>query len=177
MAISVELIKELREKTGAGVMDCKSALKDAGGDVHKALEILNKKGISIAMKKSSRVAKEGIISSYIHHSSKIGVLIEVNCETDFVARNEVFNSFVKDITMQIAATNPGYVRTEDVSSDLTEKLSDEGKQEFLKQNCLLEQPFIKDQNIIIKDYLTQLIAKIGENIVIRRFARYKIGEE
>ncbi|MBM3252880.1 MAG: translation elongation factor Ts [Candidatus Omnitrophica bacterium] len=175
--INVELIKELREKTGAGVIDCKDALEDANGDMGKALEILKKKGLDIAKKKSARVAKDGVIASYIHHSNKIGVLVEVNCETDFVARNENFNNFVRDIAMQIAATNPKFIRIEDVPSDFIENLREEERQEFFKQNCLLEQLFIKDQNLTIKDYLTQLIAKIGENIIIRRFVRYQIGEE
>lgn len=177
MAIDLEIIKELREKTGAGVMDCKDALRDAAGDMSKAIEILHKKGIAIAKKKSSRVAKEGIIISYIHHSNKIGVLLEVNCETDFVARNEEFYNFTKNIAMQIAATNPKFVKIEEVDKNLTEKLSDTEREEFFKQNCLLEQVFIKDQNLTIKDCLTQLIAKFGENIVIRRFTRYKVGEE
>ncbi len=177
MAIDVELIKELREKTGAGVMDCKDALRDAAGDMSKAIEILNKKGIAIAKKKSSRIAKEGIIAAYIHHSNRIGVLLEVNCETDFVARNEEFYNFVKNIAMQVAATNPRFVKIEDADKNLTEKLSDSEKEEFFRQNCLLEQIFIKDQNIRIKDCLTQLIAKVGENIVIKRFTRYQVGEE
>ncbi|MFH0838924.1 MAG: translation elongation factor Ts [Candidatus Omnitrophota bacterium] len=177
MALNVDVIKQIREKTGAGVMDCKHALKDADGNIDKAIEILNRKGIAIAQKKSSRVAKEGVISSYIHHSNKIGVLLEVNCETDFVARNDEFGAFVKDITMQVAATDPKFITTEEVNPDMVKGLNDQEKQEFFTQHCLLEQPFIKDQALIIKNYLTQLIAKIGENIVIRRFIRYQVGGE
>lgn len=175
----IDAIKKLREKTGAGMMDCKEALKEAGGDAKKALDILRKKGLSLAQKKSSRSAKEGLIQSYIHTNGKIGVLVEVNCETDFVARNEEFKGFVKDISMQIAAANPSFVKKEDVPKEIIDKekeiMSDLDK--FYQETCLLEQPFIKDPDIKIKDLLNELIAKTKENISIRRFVRYELGEE
>lgn len=195
MANELDKVKMLREKTNAGMMDCKTALKEAGGDIDKAIEILRKKGISLASKKSSRATKEGIIASYIHLNGKIGVLVEVNCETDFVARNEEFKNFVKDLTMQIAACIPAYLKREDVPKEVIDKEADiikeqnknkppqalekiiEGKlNSFYQETCLLEQPFIKDPKIPIKDLLTSLIAKTGENIVIRRFTRYQLGE-
>jgi elongation factor Ts len=192
----IDAIKKLREKTNAGVVDCKKALRDAGGDVEKAIEILRKQGIALATKKSSRTAKEGKIESYIHMGGKIGVLVEVNCETDFVARNDDFKTFVKDIALQVAASNPIYVKKEDVPAEAIKKETEiikaqlkdkpaaavdkivEGKlTKFYEDACLLEQPFIKDPNIKVKDMLTSMIAKIGENIVIRRFVRYQVGEE
>lgn len=176
----VDAIKKLREKTSAGIMDCKKALKEAKGSIEKAIEILRKKGIKLARDKSSRAAKEGCVESYIHMNGKIGVLIEVNCETDFVARNEEFKTFIKDMTMQIAASNPKYVKREDIPRDVLEKEKEilSGKLEkFYEETCLLEQPFVKDPKVKIKDLLHSLIAKIGENIVIRRFTRYRLGEE
>jgi len=192
----LDAIKTLREKTSAGVMDCKSALKEAKGDIEKAVTILRKKGIKLASEKSSRAAKEGRIESYIHSNGKIGVLLEVNCETDFVGKNDDFKRFTRDITMQIAASNPKYVTKEDVPKDVLEKEKDiltspvknkpkdalekilAGKLEkFYQDSCLMEQPFIKDPKKKIKDLLHELIAKIGENIVIRRFTRYKLGEK
>jgi elongation factor Ts len=192
----VDAIKKLREKTNAGIMDCKKALKEAGGDVAKAIEILRKKGVSLASKKASRTAKEGIIGSYVHLNHKIGVLVEVNCESDFVARNNDFRSFVKDISMQIAASHPRHISRDDVSAESIEKEKDiiraqiKGKPEnvvekivngklekFYADMCLMEQPFIKDTNIKVTDYLTSMIAKIGENMVIRRFVRFQMGEE
>ena len=146
-------------------------------DIDKAIKILNKKGLSIALKKATRAAKEGLICSYIHHSNKIGVLVEVNCETDFVARNEDFKNFVKDVAMQIAAYGASFVKIEDVSPELIEDFNDDQKKDFHKNNCLMEQAFIKDQELIMKDYLTQTIAKIGENIIVRRFTRYQVGEK
>ena len=175
MAIPVNLVKELRELTCCGVIDCKKALEEAGGDLEKAKKILHKKGLEIAEKKSGRAAKQGKIEAYVHHGCKIGVLVEVNCESDFVARNEDFSRFVKDLAMQIAATNPQYLKREDMSEAILKKL--EKKDEFCKANCLLEQAFIKDPNITIKDCLTSLVAKIGENIVIRRFVRFQVGEK
>lgn len=191
----LDKVKTLREKTNAGIMDCKTALKQAGGDINKAIEILRKRGISLASKKSSRAAKEGAIASYIHLNGKMGVLVEVNCETDFVARNEEFKNFVKDLCMQIAASNPTYIKREDVPREVIDKETDiikeqnknkpdkalekiiEGKLNSLYQEaCLLEQPFIKDTKISIKDLLTSLIAKTGEYIVIKRFIRYQLGE-
>jgi elongation factor Ts len=192
----LDAIKILREKTNAGVMDCKKALKEAAGNVEKAIEILRKKGIKLASLKSSRAAKDGRVESYIHMNGKIGVLLEINCETDFVARNEEFKKFTKDISMQIAAAKPKYVKREDVPAGALEKEKEilaatiknkpkaaiekilTGKLEkFYEEACLLDQPFIKDPKIKIKDLLHELIARIGENIVIRRFARYQLGEE
>lgn len=196
MAVTASMVKELRERTGAGMLDCKKALVEANGDLEKAVEILRKKGLSKAAKKAGRVAAEGIVDSYIH-GGRIGVLVEVNSETDFVAKNEEFRQFVRDIAMQIAAQNPKYVSREDVPAEVIEKEKEilrqqalnEGKPEhivekmvegrlekFYKEVCLLEQPFIKDPDVTIKDILTQKIAKIGENIKIRRFVRYEVGE-
>jgi len=196
MAISKDLIQELRAETGAGIMDCKEALTQTAGDLGKAKDILRKKGLSIASKKAGRRAKEGRIASYVHLGGKVGVLIEVNCETDFVAKNEVFKRFVKDVTMQIAAQNPQYLSRENVPEEVIDRESqifrsqieakseDEAKRrvneklkEFFKEVCLLEQPFIKNLEITIKEYLTSVIAKTRENIVIRRFTRYGLGEE
>ncbi len=195
--ITAEMVKELREKTGAGMMDCKKALEDAGGDMDKAIELLRERGLAKAAKKASRVAAEGIVESYIHGNGRIGVLVEINCETDFVARNEEFRQFAKDIAMQIAAANPKYVSIEEVPLDVIEKEKailrqqalNEGKPEnvvdrivegrlekFFEEVCLLEQPWIKNPDMKIKDLLTEKIAKIGENIVIRRFARFERGE-
>lgn len=196
MAISKDTILELRSKTGAGVMDCKQALAQAGGDLKEAMEFLRKKGIDLAAKKSTRATKEGRIASYVHLNGRIGVLIEVNSETDFVARNEVFRKFVKDVTMQIAAQRPFYLSREDVPKEIIDSKAQafraqiQGKSEeeagrfvneklekFFQETCLLEQPFIKNLEITIKDYLTSVIAKTRENIVIRRFTRYELGEE
>ena len=177
MAVSIELIKQLRDLTSASVSDCKSALDEAKGDLHLASEILKKKGLEIAAKKASRVAKQGRIEAYIHHGNKLGVFVEVNCETDFVARNEEFISFAKDVAMQIAATAPRYLKKEDVPADVVADLNEKQRSDFFKVNCLLQQPFIKDEKVTIQDYLTSLIAKIGENIVIRRFSRFKLGED
>ena len=192
----LDAIKRLREKTSAGIMDCKKALKEAKGEIDKAIEILRKKGIKLASEKSSRAAKEGRIESYIHMNGKIGVLVEVNCETDFVARNDDFKAFIKDITMQIAAASPKYVKREDVPSEILEKEKEilmapiknkpkeaiekilAGKLEkFYEENALLDQPFVRDPKVKISELLNSLIAKIGENIVIRRFTRYQLGEE
>jgi elongation factor Ts len=197
----IDVIKQLREKTGAGMMDCKNALKEASGDTQKAIDILRKKGLMKAQKKSSRAVKEGIVQSYIHTNGKIGVLVEVNCETDFVARNEEFKAFAKDISMQVAAAHPAYIKREDVPEDVVGKEKEiikaqiaesggkkkppqvldkivTGKLEkFYEEACLLEQPFIRDQNIKMQELLTNLVAKIGENISIRRFVRYQLGEE
>ena len=174
MKVSLDLIKELREKTNASISDCRGALEEAGGDIKKAVELLRKRGLEIAAKKQDRLAKEGRIEAYVHHGNKIGVLLEVNSETDFVARNSDFCQFTKDIAMQIAACNPKYIKREDVSASVIEKHKD--KEQFYKEHCLLEQAFIKDPALTIKDCLGSLIVKIGENIVIRRFTRYKVGE-
>lgn len=190
-------VKALRDKTGAGMMDCKKALVEAKGDLDKANEILREKGIATAAKKSGRIAAEGIVTSYIHGNGRIGVLLEVNIETDFAAKNEDFQQFAKDIAMQIAAMNPQYVRREEVPVDMVDKEKailksqaiNEGKPEaivdkiiegridkFYKQICLVEQPFVKDSDKTVTELTTELIAKIGENIKIRRFTRYEMGE-
>lgn len=175
MAVSLDLIKELRELTCASVAHCKRALEESGGDIKKAAQLLRKQGLEIAAKKQGRVAGEGRIEAYVHHGNKIGVLLEVNCESDFVARNSDFMQFTKDVSMQIAASDPSYIKREDVPKEVIEQEKD--REEFIKQNCLLEQAFVKDPTITIKDYLGSLIAKIGENVVIRRFTRYKVGEQ
>lgn len=170
-----EKILELRRLTQIGIGDCKMALEEANGDIEKAIKVLKKKGIEIAEKKKEEKVREGRIGSYIHFTGKIGVLLEVNCQTDFVAKNEEFCKFTKDIAMHIAASNPIYLKREDVPQSLIEEQED--KEKFYRENCLLEQPFIKDESISIGDYLNLLIAKLGENIAIRRFIRYKVGEE
>ncbi len=174
MKVSLESIKELRELTCASIAECKKALHEAEGDVQKARDLLRKRGLEIAKGKQSRVAKEGRIEAYVHLGNKIGVLLEVDCETDFAARNSEFCQFTKDVAMQIAACNPKYINKEDVPKDVIDAEKD--KEVFYKDNCLLEQAFIKDPAITIKDCLGNLIAKIGEKILIRRFTRYKIGE-
>jgi len=174
MAISVDLIKELRNMTSAGIAHCKQALEDTGGDIAKAAQLLRKRGLEIAAERQGRAAKEGRIEAYVHLGNKIGVLLEVDCETDFVARNSDFCQFTKDISMQITACSPLYIKREDVPAEVIEQEKD--KEQFYKNNCLLEQVFVKDPSITVKDYLGSLIAKIGENIVIRRFVRYKVGE-
>lgn len=174
--IGAEDVQRLREATSAGVMDCKLALEAAKGDFDEAMQILRKKGAAIAAKKSSRKAGEGRIESYVHLHNKIGVLVEVNCETDFASRCEDFKKLTKDVAMQIAALNPLYLKKEDVPKEVVEEHKDH-LEDFYRQTCLLEQPFIKDENQTIKDYLTQVIAKAGENILIRRFIRFQLGEE
>ncbi len=177
MAVSIELVKQLRDLTSASVRDCKAALDESKGDLHRASEILKKRGLEIAAKKATRAAHQGRIEAYIHHGNKLGVLVEINCETDFVARNDEFIAFAKDVSMQIAATAPRYLKKEEVPADVVADLNDKQKQDFFKVNCLLSQPFIKDEKTTIQDYLTSIIAKIGENIVVRRFARFKLGED
>lgn len=196
MAISAQLIKELREKTGAGMMDCKKVLVETDGDIDKAIDLLREKGLASAEKKASRIASEGLVASYIH-SGRIGVLVEVNSETDFVAKTDEFRDFVKDIAMQVAASNPEYLCEEDVPQEAIDKEKEvliqqalnEGKPQhiaekmvegrmhkFYERVCLLDQPFIKDPSITVNDLLKDKIAKIGENIKIRRFVRYEVGE-
>jgi elongation factor Ts len=198
MAGNSTLVKELREKTGAGIMDCQNALKENENDIEKAIEHLRKKGLATAQKKAGRETNEGTISAYIHPGNRIGVLVEVNCETDFVARNEEFQAFVKDIALQIAASKPSYVKRDDIPAAVIEKEKTiyhaqakelgkpeaalgkivEGKLErFYQESCLLEQAYIRDASVTIQDLLTQKIAKIGENIAIRRFTRYQLGLE
>lgn len=197
MAVTASMVKELRGITGAGMMECKKALVETDGDLQKAVDYLREKGLAAAAKKADRVAAEGVVGSYIHAGGKIGVLVEVNCETDFVAKTDDFQALVKDIAMQIAATNPAYLKREDVPSAIIEherevlrvQALNEGKPEaivermidgriekFYKENCLLEQPFIKDGDQSVSDIITEKIAKIGENISVRRFTRYQLGE-
>ena len=194
--ISAALVKELREKTNAGMMDCKKALAECGGDIAKAEDWLRKKGIASAGKKASRAAKEGIIASYLHMQGKVGVLVEVNCETDFVAKNEIFREFVKDVTLHIAAAHPLCVSREQVSpetiarereiaaaqvqgkpANIVEKIVDGKIDKYYSTVCLLEQAFIKNPELTIQDLVNSKIAELGENIVIRRFTRYAVGEE
>lgn len=197
MEISASLVKELREKTGAGMMDCKKALTETSGDFEKAIEYLRKKGIASAAKKAGRMTKEGSVSSYIHGEGKVGVLVEVNCETDFVARTEKFKQFVKDVSMHIAAASPQWVRPEEVPADVIAKEKEiaiaqmqasgkpaavlekiaEGKiKKFYEDNCLLQQIFVKDPNKNIEQLQKEAVAALGENITIRRFARFVLGE-
>lgn len=195
--ISAKTVKQLRDKTGAGMMDCKKALSECGGEIDKAVDFLRKKGLATAKKRAGRAMTEGLIQSYIHMGSKLGVLVEINCETDFVARNDDFREFAKNIAMHIAASNPLGVSPEDISEDMINKEKDiyraqalemgkpenvvdrivEGKlKKFYEENCLLNQPYVKDPDLTITDLLNELIAKIGENISIKRFARFQIGE-
>ncbi len=195
--IAAGVVKELREITGAGFMDCKRALEESNGDVEKAVELLREKGLAAAAKKAGRIAAEGIVESYIHMGGKIGVLVEINCETDFVAKTPEYKSFVRDIAMQIAAANPQYIAREEVPEELIAKEKEifkaqalnEGKPEriidkmvegriekYYKELCLLEQPFVKDTDKSIRDIVNEKISKIGEKINIRRFVRYEMGE-
>jgi len=195
--INAKMVMQLREKTGAGIMDCKGALTECDGDMDKAIDFLRKKGLATAAKRAGRAMTEGIVESYIHMDSKLGVLVEVNCETDFVAKNDDFKVFAKNIAMHIAATNPVGIRPEDVPEEIIakekeiyhgqvmemgkpEKIADkivEGKlQKYFKENCLLDQAYVRNPEMTIADLLNELIAKIGENISIKRFVRFKIGE-
>ena len=197
MEISAKTVKELREKTGAGMMDCKNALKESGGDMEKAVEILRKKGIAKAEKKASREVRDGLIHAYIHPGDKLGVLVEVNCETDFVAKTDEFKDFVHNLAMHIAASNPISIDRETAPKDIVdremriykEQAAESGKPEnilekiatgkmekFYAENVLMEQAYIRDPEKSIKDYQTEVVAKIGENISIRRFVRYQIGD-
>ena len=194
--VSPTLVKQLREKTNAGMMDCKKALVEAGGDLEKAEDILRKKGIASASKKASRSVKEGVVASYIHLQGKVGVLVEVNCETDFVAKNDIFREFVKDLTLHIAAAHPVYVVRDEVPeavierereiyreqvkgkpANVVEKIVDGKLDKFYGSVCLLDQAFIKDPDKTIKDLVASKIAELGENIVVRRFARFAVGED
>ncbi len=197
MEVSASMVKDLREKTGAGMMDCKKALAETGGDFQKAVDYLRQKGLATAAKRAGRIASEGRIGSYIHAGGKIGVMVEVNCETDFVAKTDDFQVFAKDIAMHIAASSPLYIRREDVSPEVVlrekeiyqaqardakkpEKIIDkivDGKLEkFYGEVCLLEQPFVKDPDITVQDLLNGLIGKLGEKVEIRRFTRFQVGE-
>ncbi len=196
MNISAKDVKELRERTGAGMMDCKNALVETGGDIEKAIDFLREKGLASAAKKAGRIASEGLVDSYIH-GGRIGVLVEVNSETDFVAKTEEFQEFVRDVAMQVAATNPKYVSREDVDEDeinrekevLRNQALNEGKPEkiveqmvngriekYFEEVCLLDQKFIKNPDVTIEELLNEKISKIGENLKIRRFARFEVGE-
>jgi elongation factor Ts len=198
MSISAEMVRKLREETGAGMMDCKSALVEAAGNAETARELLRKKGLAAAMKKAGRAASEGLVGSYIHPGSKIGVMVEVNCETDFVAKTDEFQSLVKDIAMHVAAASPLFVSKDEVPAEILEKEKEiykaqaaaqgkpanvqdkiaEGKlKDYYTQFCLLEQPFVKDNKLSIGQLVQEKIALIKENIVVRRFARFKVGEE
>ncbi len=198
MAGNSTLVKELRDKTGAGILDCQKALVESGNNIEKAIEHLRQKGLAAAQKKAGRETNEGTVAAYIHSGSRIGVLVEVNCETDFVARNDEFQAFVKDIALQIAASSPSFIRRQDIPAQLIEKETSiyraqakemgkpepawpkivQGKLEkFYQESCLLEQVFIKDPTVTIKDYVAQKIAKLGENITVRRFTRYQLGQE
>ena len=195
--ITAKMVQELREKTGAGMMDCKKMLTEAGGDTAKAEELLRKKGLSAAAKKSGRAATEGAVTSYIHGGGKIGVLLEVNCETDFAARNDQFQALVKDLAMQVAAANPLYVRREEIPAELVARETEQVKAQLREQKkpeamlekiaagkldkyfseiVLLEQAFVKDDKKKVGDIVTEAIAKIGENIQVRRFTRFALGE-
>nr|WP_235548931.1 translation elongation factor Ts [Paenibacillus sp. Soil522] len=197
MAVSASAVKELRERTGAGMLDCKKALDETNNDIEKAIAFLREKGLAAAANKAGRIATEGVVESYIHAGGRIGVIVEVNCETDFVAKTEQFRDFARDVAMQIAAANPKFVRREDVSSEELEKEREilkaqalnEGKPEkivekmvegriskYYEEFCLLEQSFIKDPDKTIATLLNEKISKIGENISIRRFVRYELGE-
>lgn len=197
-AISAELVKQLRNKTGAGVMDCKQALTESDGELDKAVEFLRKKGLATAAKRAGRATSEGTIQSYIHMGGKLGVLVEVSCETDFVAKNDDFQEFSRNIAMHIAASNPLGITPEDIPADIIEKEKEiyraqaaesgkpdnivekitEGKlSKFIKDNCLMNQPYVRDPDITVADLLNELIAKIGENITVKRFVRFQVGDE
>lgn len=198
MVITAEMVKELRSKSGAGIMECKSALKESNGSLEKAIDFLRKKGLSTAVKKHGRVASDGIIGSYIHGGGKLGVLVEINCETDFVAKTPEFQQLAKDIAMQIAASEPLYLKREDIPEEVIKKESDiyaaqardTGKpdkvidkivggrlEKFYSEVCLLEQPFVKDSDMSVNDLIVKKISNLGENIVIKRFTRYQLGED
>jgi len=195
--ISANLVKDLREKTGAGIMDCKQALTDSDGEMEKAVDFLRKKGLATAAKRAGRAMSEGIVQSYIHMGGKLGVMVEINCETDFVAKNVDFQDFARNIAMHIAASNPLGIRSEDISQETLDKEMEiyraqakelgkpdniidkiaEGKlNKFIKDNCLLNQPYVRDPDITVSDLLNELIAKIGENITVKRFVRFQVGE-
>ncbi len=197
MHIDAQTVKALREKTGAGMMDCKKALQEAGGDEEKAVNNLREKGLSAAARRAGKSANQGIVDSYIHLGGKIGVLVEVNCETDFVARNDEFRTFVRNICLQVAATNPAFLKKEDVPEKVLDnerqiikaQALNEGKPEkviekivegriekYYRENCLMEQAYVRNEDITINELLTELIAKIGENIIIRRYSRFEVGE-
>jgi len=195
--ISADMVKQLREKTGAGIMDCKKALGESQGDLDKAVEFLRKKGLATAAKRAGRSLSEGTIQSYIHMGGKLGVMVEVGCETDFVAKNEDFQEFARNIAMHIAASNPLGIQPEDIPQEvidkemeiyraqakdmgkpenIVDKIADGKLQKFIKEQCLLNQPYVRDPDITVGDLLNELIAKIGENISVKRFVRFQVGE-
>lgn len=196
--IPAALVKELREKTGAGMMDCKKALEETGGDMDKAVDYLRKKGIAKAEKKATREVKDGLVEAYIHAGGKLGVLVEINCETDFVAKTKEFREFARNVAMQVAASNPLSVKREEVPQDvlnhemeiylaqakesgkpdhIAEKMAQGKMDKFFAEKVLLEQAYIRNPEITVKDYLTEMISKLGENITIRQFSRFRIGDE
>jgi len=197
MEISVDLVKDLRQRTGAGVIDCKTALQEAKGNMDAAIDYLRRKGLATAAKKAGRIATDGLVSSYIHAGGKMGVLVEINCETDFVAKTEDFQTFVKNVAMHIAAVNPQYIRREEIPEEVLEReraiyrtqAQDAGKpqkvidkivdgklERFYSEVCLLEQTYVRDSDLTIKELLDAMIVKVGENITVRRFARFQLGE-
>jgi elongation factor Ts len=197
MEISIELVKDLRQRTGAGVIDCKAALHETKGNVEAAIDYLRRKGLASAAKKAGRIATDGLVSSYIHAGGKMGVLVEINCETDFVAKTEEFQAFVKNIAMHIAAANPQYIRREEIPAEAIErekeiyrtqalesgkpdkvidKIVDGKLERFYSEVCLLEQTYVRDTDLTVKEVIDAMIAKVGENVTIRRFARFQLGE-
>jgi len=197
MEITASAVKELRERTGAGMMDCKKALAECGGDFEKAMEGLRKKGLADAAKKSARIASEGLVHSYIHGAGRIGVLVEVNCETDFVARTDNFKEFVNNLALHIAAASPRWLDRDSIPAEdlekekrfLTEQAAESGKpapvvekmvqgrlEKFAKENCLLDQPYVKDPDISVGDYVKKMVSEVGENIRLRRYVRFQLGE-
>ncbi len=197
MTVDPKLIKELREITGAGILECKKALEESGGDIEKAKQYLRERGVAIAAKKMTRQAREGIIEAYIHTGSKVGAMVELNCETDFVARTDLFRNLAHDIAMQVVAFNPLYIKPEDIppevieakkaeilseykgsgkSPEELEKIVEKRLEEYYREVCLLRQPFLKDENSTVEEVITQAIAKLGENVVVRRFVRFELGE-
>ena len=195
--VTADMVKQLRERTGAGMMDCKKVLTETEGNIDKAIDLLREKGLAAAAKKASRVASEGVVESYIHGAGRIGVLVEINCETDFVAKTDNFKTLARDVAMHIAASNPLYLKKEEVPEDvinherevlkaqalnegkpekIVEKMVDGRIEKYFKEVCLLEQPFVKDPDKTVSQMITESIAKIGENISIRRFVRYQLGE-
>ncbi len=198
MQITSAMVKELREKTNVGIMDCKAALQETQGDMQKAIDYLRQKGLAVAQKRAGRIASEGIVHSYIHAGGKIGVMVEVNCETDFTARNEVFGDFVKNLAMHIAATNPLAIDREGLAQEIVarekeiyraqaletgkpenivDKIAEGKLNKFYQEVCLLKQAYVRDTDIAIEDLLNELRAKTGENVIVRRFIRYQLGED
>lgn len=197
MQITSAMVKELREKTNAGIMDCKAALQETQGDMQKSIDYLRQKGLAVAQKRAGRIASEGMVHSYIHAGGKIGVMVEVNCETDFTARNEVFGDFVKNLAMHIAATNPLAIDREGLAQEvvarekeiyraqaletgkpenIVDKIAEGKLNKFYQEVCLLEQAYVRDTDIAIEDLLNELRAKTGENVIVRRFIRYQLGK-